>query len=217
MDGAPTHPTRRYPVLVDLDGAHCLVVGGGPVAERRVSGLLDAGARVTVAAPHLTAGLQPRGEGGHLRILAEPFGPALLEPERGRTWRLVVAATADRSVNAEVVRLASGLGLWVNDASDPTGGPVAVPAGAPAGGAAVTCPPPPSPPRSSRPSTSWRRWPASWLRRWPGRLPSRVRSGSLPGRGHRTRRWRRPGHRVPIGGCCWIRECLWTSAKAVEP
>ena len=85
MDGAPTHPTRRYPVLVDLDGAHCLVVGGGPVAERRVSGLLDAGARVTVVAPHLTAGLQARGEGGHLRILAEPFGPALLEPERGRT------------------------------------------------------------------------------------------------------------------------------------
>jgi siroheme synthase-like protein len=110
-------------VLVDLDGAHCLVVGGGPVAERRVHGLLDAGARVTVVAPHLTAGLQARGEGGHLRILAEPFGAALLAPERGRTWRLVVAATADRSVNAEVVRLASGLGLWVNDASDPTGGP----------------------------------------------------------------------------------------------
>lgn len=137
MDGAPTHPTRRYPVLVDLDGAHCLVVGGGPVAERRVSGLLDAGARVTVVAPHLTAGLQARGEGGHLRILAEPFGPALLEPERGRTWRLVVAATVDRSVNAEVVRLASGLGLWVNDASDPTGGPVAVPAVARAGAVTV--------------------------------------------------------------------------------
>ncbi|MGH7300890.1 MAG: NAD(P)-dependent oxidoreductase, partial [Candidatus Rokuibacteriota bacterium] len=37
-----------YPALLDLAGRPCLVVGGGPVAEGKVEGLLAVGARVTV-------------------------------------------------------------------------------------------------------------------------------------------------------------------------
>ena len=32
----------RFPVMLDLDGRPCLVVGGGPVAARKVIGLMDA-------------------------------------------------------------------------------------------------------------------------------------------------------------------------------
>ena len=49
---------RYYPIFVDMAARPCLVVGGGAVAERKVEGLLEAGARVTVVSPTLTARLQ---------------------------------------------------------------------------------------------------------------------------------------------------------------
>ena len=36
-----------YPVCLEMAERRCLVVGGGPVAERKVAGLLDAGRATT--------------------------------------------------------------------------------------------------------------------------------------------------------------------------
>jgi uroporphyrin-III C-methyltransferase/precorrin-2 dehydrogenase/sirohydrochlorin ferrochelatase len=47
-----------YPTALRLLGRPVLVVGGGPVAERRAKGLLDAGAKVTVVAPVATEALR---------------------------------------------------------------------------------------------------------------------------------------------------------------
>ena len=46
-----------YPVALDLTGRPCLVVGGGTIAERKVAGLVNAGARVTVVSPSLSPAL----------------------------------------------------------------------------------------------------------------------------------------------------------------
>lgn len=42
-----------FPMFVQLEGASCLVVGGGAVAARKVRALLDFGAQVTVVAPEI--------------------------------------------------------------------------------------------------------------------------------------------------------------------
>ncbi len=46
-----------FPILVDLDGQPCIVIGGGEIALRKTEGLLNSGARVTVISPDLVEGL----------------------------------------------------------------------------------------------------------------------------------------------------------------
>ena len=119
--------TTRYPVMVDLARRPCLVVGGGAVATRKVLGLLAADALVTVRAPELTAPLAELVSAGRIRWEAEPYA-ALGVADDGRTWCLVFAATDDVGVNGRVVADADAVGAWANDASDPHGGPAAIPA-----------------------------------------------------------------------------------------
>jgi precorrin-2 dehydrogenase/sirohydrochlorin ferrochelatase len=119
--------TARYPVMVDLARRPCLVVGGGAVATRKVLGLLAADAHVTVRSPELSAPLAELAAAGQIRWHGEPF-VALGVAEDGRPWALVLAATDDVGVNQRVVAAAEAVGAWANDASDPTGGPVAIPA-----------------------------------------------------------------------------------------
>lgn len=47
-----------YPIMVNLTGKSVVVVGGGQVAARKVQGLLQAGAEVTVISPELDSKLQ---------------------------------------------------------------------------------------------------------------------------------------------------------------
>ncbi|WP_426574350.1 precorrin-2 dehydrogenase/sirohydrochlorin ferrochelatase family protein [Aquihabitans sp. McL0605] len=117
----------RYPVLVDLTGAPCLVVGGGAVATRKVLGLLAAAADVTVLAPALTAPLLALAESDRIRWSQGAYAAVGTAPGGG-PWAFAVAATDDVTVNDRVVADARAAGTWVNDVTDPTGGPAAIPA-----------------------------------------------------------------------------------------
>jgi precorrin-2 dehydrogenase / sirohydrochlorin ferrochelatase len=117
----------RYPVMVDLEGRPCLVVGGGPVAERKVRGLLDVGADVTVIAPVAGPAVARDAVAGRVAHHARRWEPADLA-DRPPRWAFVVAATDDPAVNAAVVAAAEATGTWVNDAGSPSGGPAALPA-----------------------------------------------------------------------------------------
>ncbi len=109
-----------YPVGLRLAGVPCLVVGGGTVAGRKVAGLLDAKAAVTLVAPdpsRATALLGPSGP---------PRPPASLTVERrpyrpgeAASFRLVVAATGRRAVDEQVWRDAEAAGVFVNTVDDP--------------------------------------------------------------------------------------------------
>ena len=59
-----SNPT--YPLSLDLHGRRVLVVGGGPVAARRATGCVAAGALVTVVAPEVCESLSELAEAGAL-------------------------------------------------------------------------------------------------------------------------------------------------------
>lgn len=86
-----------FPVFADLRDRPCLVVGGGDVALRKVRALLRAGARVTVNAPELCAGLQALLEHDRLQHAVRTFDATLI-----RDNLLIIAATNDPAVNQQV-------------------------------------------------------------------------------------------------------------------
>jgi uroporphyrin-III C-methyltransferase / precorrin-2 dehydrogenase / sirohydrochlorin ferrochelatase len=86
-----------------------LVVGGGRVAARKVEWLLRAGARLTVVAPELTAGLAAAAARGELVHRAECFAG-----EHVAGAAIVVAASDEPAVNAEVSAAARARQIPVN-------------------------------------------------------------------------------------------------------
>jgi hydroxymethylbilane synthase len=115
--------TRRYPISLDLDGKSVVVIGGGKVAERKVRGLIEAGARVTVIAPQIAAGLAALAPSGSVVIVERKFSAGDLDGAI-----LAFATTGDDDVNAAVVAEARGRGIRVNDASDGERGDFSTPA-----------------------------------------------------------------------------------------
>ena len=103
-----------YPVFLDLTDRPCLVVGGGPVAEAKVEGLLAAGARVTVVSPTVTARLAGWAAEGWLLHLAREYRAGDVE---GR--RLALVATDDPAVTRAVVAEGRARSVWVNAADEP--------------------------------------------------------------------------------------------------
>ncbi|MEK4881753.1 MULTISPECIES: precorrin-2 dehydrogenase/sirohydrochlorin ferrochelatase family protein [Paenibacillus] len=104
--------TRYLPIMLDCEGQPCVVIGGGVVAERKVSGLLEAGAAVKVISPSLTDSLDSLAEKGLLIWMDRTYAPGDL-----RGAFLVYAATNDRAVNEEVAQESRRLGIHVNVAS----------------------------------------------------------------------------------------------------
>ena len=103
-----------FPVMLDLTSRPCLVVGGGVIAERKVAGLVEAGARVTVVSPSLTRSLLKlaAAAGLHWRPREYARGDAA-------GFILVMVATDDLAVNAAVAAECRERGIWVNCADDP--------------------------------------------------------------------------------------------------
>ena len=103
-----------YPVALDLTGRPCLVVGGGAIAERKVSGLVEAGARVTVVSPALTERLAAWAAVGRIAHRPREYAASDLEGQQ-----LAFSATDRRDVTETVAADARRRGLWVNAADDP--------------------------------------------------------------------------------------------------
>ena len=105
---------KLFPLFADLNGRRVLVVGGGPVAERKVKSLLACGALVTVGAPEVTQTLAQLQEQQQIERLSGHFQPDWLE----EAW-LAVAATDDRALNRHIAELANAQRMFINVVDDP--------------------------------------------------------------------------------------------------
>ncbi len=103
-----------YPVTLTLTGRPCLVVGGGAVAERKVEGLVAAGARVTVVSPWLSPALLALATDGRFA-----WCPREYTAGDAAGFFLVMVATDDRAVNVAVAAEARARGVLINCADDP--------------------------------------------------------------------------------------------------
>ena len=100
-----------FPFFVELEGKHCLVVGGGGVARRKAEALLEFGARVSVVAPEITEAL---GENPAITPIRRPFR----EEDLGQDVDFVIAASDDPAVNAWAASLCQARRLPVNRADE---------------------------------------------------------------------------------------------------
>ncbi len=105
---------RYLPIFLDIQHQPCLVIGGGPVAYRKLATLLRAGAKVRLVAPELTSELAELAAEGAIEHQARLFVDTDLDQ-----MRLVIAATADRAVNRQIAELAKQRNIPVNVADQP--------------------------------------------------------------------------------------------------
>ncbi len=105
--------TTFYPVFLNLQDRPCVVIGGGPVAEQKVLGLLEAGASVTVVSPQVTPRLAALAEQGTIALKRRPHRHGDLE-----RMFLAIAAPEDRTVNREIWEEAEQRGILLNAVDD---------------------------------------------------------------------------------------------------
>src|SRR3954467_13858762 len=125
MNATPVDPASGvvYPVGLRLLGRRVVVVGGGQVAHRRVAGLLEARARVTVVSPDVTPALEALVEPGSLTWVRRRYEPGDLD----EAW-YAVAATDDPAVNAAVAEEADRSRIFCARADDRSASSVWTPA-----------------------------------------------------------------------------------------
>jgi uroporphyrin-III C-methyltransferase/precorrin-2 dehydrogenase/sirohydrochlorin ferrochelatase len=103
-----------FPIMLDLRDRPSLVVGAGPIAQRKLQQLLAEGARVTVVAPHVIEPIAKLAAAGDITLHVREFVDTDVE---GHV--VVMVATNQRAVNEQVTRAARAHGIWVNVADVP--------------------------------------------------------------------------------------------------
>jgi len=103
-----------YPIVLQLEGRRCVVIGGGEVAQRKVEGLLAAAAMVTVVSPSLTAELAALTAARRISHTRRVYRTGDLVG-----FFLAFVATDAPSVTAAVWREGRRRGVLVNAADDP--------------------------------------------------------------------------------------------------
>ena len=103
-----------FPIFVDLQGVPVVVIGAGAIAERKVSALLEAGARVTVVAPGVVPAIEAWAADGRLTLRRRAYGAGDLHGAR-----LAYTATGNDEVNRAVRAEALTEGIWLNAVDQP--------------------------------------------------------------------------------------------------
>jgi len=110
----PMNNAIYYPIFLDISKKSCLVVGGGNVAERKVSILLKFKANIKVVSPHISKPLMKLAEKGRIHVSLKEYDASDLIDAA-----LVFAATDIESVNQSIRKDASERNIPVNVVDNP--------------------------------------------------------------------------------------------------
>ena len=102
-------PENLFPLFLNLSGRPCLVVGAGAIAESKIAGLLEAGAKISVVAPEATPQVRSWAQASIIQ-----WHQRLFEPEDLEEMFLVVAATSSTKVHERVFELATQRAVLCN-------------------------------------------------------------------------------------------------------
>jgi len=86
-----------YPIFLDIEDRDVVIIGGGPVCERKAETMMRYGARVTVVSPNFTPAIESWASGGKLRIRRKPYDAGDLDGAS-----IVIASTDDEAVNTQI-------------------------------------------------------------------------------------------------------------------
>ncbi|MEN6325287.1 MAG: bifunctional precorrin-2 dehydrogenase/sirohydrochlorin ferrochelatase [Syntrophomonas sp.] len=106
--------THLFPIYLDLSGKNCLVIGGGPVAERKVENLLEYEVNIKIVSPQVEKRIKEWSLEGSITWLPREFEEHDLDG-----IFMVFVATNDGSVNQWVVELCRQRGILANAVDDP--------------------------------------------------------------------------------------------------
>lgn len=103
-----------FPILLNIAGKKCLVVGAGKVAAGKIAGLLHHGAKIIVVAPRAVRSIQEQARKGVLTLHPRKFSPSDVKGAF-----LVIAATNSSGVNAAVFQACRAQRVLCNAVDDP--------------------------------------------------------------------------------------------------
>ncbi|CAC9498500.1 Siroheme synthase / Precorrin-2 oxidase (EC / Sirohydrochlorin ferrochelatase (EC / Uroporphyrinogen-III methyltransferase (EC [uncultured Gammaproteobacteria bacterium] len=102
------------PIFIDITQKPCLVVGGGDIAYRKINLLLKANAQVSCVAQACCNGVTQLAKNNTITVIEKAF-----EPSDIKSQVLIVSATNDRALNAQVSDLAKNANIPVNVVDSP--------------------------------------------------------------------------------------------------
>jgi precorrin-2 dehydrogenase/sirohydrochlorin ferrochelatase len=103
-----------YPVFLDLKGKLCVVLGGGRVAERKITSLIKVEAKVKVISPALTKKLSSLKAKGQIKHLPRDYRRGNLKGAF-----LAISATDSEETNVKAAEEARRLNIPINVVDKP--------------------------------------------------------------------------------------------------
>lgn len=101
----------HYPAMLRVADKRCVIIGGGTVAARKLTTLLDAGANVTVVAPIFCDDVQKLASAQGCTLIKDYYKPEYLQ-----NAFVVIAATDNKVVNRQISDAAPCL---INNITEP--------------------------------------------------------------------------------------------------
>ncbi len=104
----------KYPIFLELKGRRVLLVGAGPVAQRKALTLLEAGARLVVVAERVDPNFEAMCISNKVELITARYSKEYI----GQAT-LVIASTDDRKVNSQIYHDCQKQQILCNSVDEP--------------------------------------------------------------------------------------------------